>query len=395
MNVIFSPEDQLCLLLARARFSGDDANVAVERLAATASWDALFERARSHGLIPLVYHRLLALDFPSVPAQVRRKLTDTFGINATRNETLTQELVRILTRLGEAGIRVIPIKGIALAESLYGDVALRTCADLDTLIHPQDLSQGLLVLTSAGYRHAFATPPSIRLLARYGRDCALVREEGRWIYPLQVHCGLIWGGPVERRLLARLWGKASSKPYRSAPAYELSPTHEFLYLAVHAARHGLSSFKWIVDLDWLISRGRLNWNEVAGETRALGWEHPVGFVFSACESLLGTQIPEPLAELCAPARGKVCRSEPGSLEILRQTIFAIKLLPNFIQRMNFIATRLFIPTSVDAEFVRLPSALFFLYFLLRPCRLMLTVLKWLVEAGMSRLRGKPQHSATH
>jgi len=93
-----TPEDQLCLLLSRGRFSPDVAKRAVDRLEAGLRWDVLLKRARTHGLIPLLYHRLRALDFRGVPQPVRRELTDTFGINALRNVLLTQELVRLLAR---------------------------------------------------------------------------------------------------------------------------------------------------------------------------------------------------------------------------------------------------------------------------------------------------------
>src|SRR5208283_4342688 len=98
-----SPEDQLCLLLARGRVLPDVAKLAVERLEAGPRWDVLLDRARTHGLIPLLYHRLHALDFHGVPPPVRRELTDTFGINAIRNLLLTRELVRVLAQLGAAG----------------------------------------------------------------------------------------------------------------------------------------------------------------------------------------------------------------------------------------------------------------------------------------------------
>ncbi len=389
MPVDLSPGDQLCLLLARARFSPELAKPEIERLA-TANWDTLFEHAWAHGLIPLVYHRLQELDFPGVPPQIRRELTDAFGINAIRNEVLTQELIHVLADLGEAEIPVIPLKGVALAESLYGDVALRICADLDILIRPEDFERGLRVLRSAGYRDAFAAPPSLRLLARLGRDCALVREDGRWIYPLQVHCGLVWGGPPERGILAEIWARASVRIFQGAPISALSPADEFLYLAVHAARHGLSTFKWITDLDWIVNHRELDWQVVLNETRTLGWYAAVGTSLAACASLFGTPVPEPLTEICSPAQVRLHKSEPGSLEILRQTVFVVRLLPSLSKRILFIATRLFIPTAADSGFVRLPSAFFFLYFLLRPCRLMFTALKWLVQAVVEKLRGSSQ-----
>jgi len=236
------------------------------------------------GLIPLLYHRLSALDFHGVPPPVRRKLTDTFGVNAIRNLLLAEELTRVLTQFGAAGVAVIPLKGVALAESLYGDTALRTCADLDILIHPKDLAESLNLLQSSGYKTHYSQPAFVQLLARYGKDCALMREDARQAYPLQLHCGLNWGGPQS----APCWpksGPSSSPPLsrRAGPCPE--PEWEFLYLAVHVARHGLFPFKWLADLDWLVARGALDWKKVQIWLGGLGWEKAVSPAL-------------PLAQLC-------------------------------------------------------------------------------------------------
>jgi hypothetical protein len=381
-----SPEDQLCLLLARGRFSPDVAKRAVDRLEAGPRWDVLFECARAHGLIPLLYHRLCGLDFCGVPQQVRRELTDTFGINAIRNELLTRELVRVLAQLGAGGVPVIPLKGIPLAESLYGDAALRTCADLDILVHPKHLAQSLHVLQPSGYKAPGGEPSLVRLLARYGRDGVLMREDTQLAYPLQVHCGLFWGGPVERRLLTEIWSDAAPQPFHAVPAYAMSPEWEFLYLALHAARHGLFPFKWLVDLDWLSVRGALDWNKVQETARRLGWERAVQSCFAACAALLETPVPEPFARTAPPAAAKIRVSGPGPLQIPRERLFSIRLLPTLSSRLYFIAIRVFVPTPADCEFLRLPSSLFFLYYVLRPWRLTGTVAGWFIQAGVARLR---------
>jgi hypothetical protein len=381
-----TPEDQLCLLLARGCFSPDVANRAVERLEAGLRWDVLLERARTHGLIPLLYHRLRALDFRGVPPPVRRELTDTFGINAIRNQLLTQELVRVLAQLGAAGVPVIPLKGIVLAESVYGDPALRTCADLDILVHPKNVADTLRLLRSSGYEARFNEPHFIHLLARYGKDCLLMREDARSVYPLQVHCGLIWGGTAERALLAEIWADAVPRPFHGAPAYALSPEWEFLYLAVHADRHGLFPFKWLVDLDWLMVRTAPDWKKVREMARRLGWESVVQSCLVACLALLETPVPEPLSGMLPSASERVRVSSPGPLNIPRETIFALRLLPTITQELQFLATRTFIPTPADGEFLRLPSSVFFLYYFLRPVRLAVTVAGWLVQACVAKLR---------
>jgi hypothetical protein len=385
MHRDLTPEEQFCLLLARGRFSPDVAKQAVDWLESGLLWDVLLDSARTHGLIPLLYHRLSALEFRGVPLPIRRNLTDSFGINAIRNILLSQEIVRVLARLGGAGVPVIPLKGITLAESLYGDPALRTCADLDILVPPKYLAESLRLLQACGYESRLREPFFVNLLARYGKDCALMREEARSVYPLQVHCGLIWGGPAERRVLAEIWAEAASLPFHAAPAYAMSPEWEFLYLAVHAARHGLFPFKWLVDLDWLTVRGALDWKNVREKARRLGWEGAVQSCFAACATLFETPVPEPFARATL-ATAEFGYSAPGSLRIAREALFSIRLLPTLSTRLQFLAIRLIIPTPADGEFLRLPSALFFFYYFLRPWRLAGTVAAWLIQASIARLR---------
>lgn len=381
-----SPEDQLCLLLARGCFSSGVEKRACGLLDAGLRWDVLLDRAITHGLVPLVYHRLHALDFYGVPQSVRRRLTDTFGINAIRNQLLSEELVRVLMELAAAGVSVIPLKGVALAESLYGDLALRTCADLDILIHPTDLAESLRLLRSLGYEDYLGNSSFVRTVARYGKDCALMRSSGRTTYPLQIHSGLIWGGPVERRLLAEIWSAAASRPFHAAPAYTLSPEWEFLYLAVHAARHGLFSYKWLVDLDWLSVRGALDWEGVQEKARRLGWERAVQSSLAACSALLETPIPLPLARTPPRAQAGICSASPGPLQIPQETFFAMRLLPTLALKLQFLTLRIFVPTPPDRELLRLPSSLFYLYYFLRPLRLTVTVAGWLIQAGVEKLR---------
>jgi hypothetical protein len=386
MPQLLTAEDQFCLLLVRGSFSPEAANRAFDALGAALRWDLLLERASTHGLIPLLYHRLHEFDFFGAPSPVRRKLKDTFGVNAIRNVLFTQELVHVLTELDAAGIPTIPLKGILLAESLYGDPALRTCADLDILISPKHLADSLQVLQSLGYDARCGNRTLVGLLARYGKDCVLMREDARQAYPLQVHCGLIWGGPAEQPLLAEIWQDAAPQPFHAAPAYAMSAEWEFLYLAVHAFRHGLYPFKWLVDLDWLIVRGAIDWRIVQEKVRRLGWERIVQSCFVACATLLETPVPGPFAgQLPAlPAKIHICR--PGPLEIPRETILALRLLPTDSARLKFVAIRLFVPTPADYDVLRLPPRLSFLYYLIRPWRLAIVVTLWSLGAGMARFR---------
>jgi hypothetical protein len=57
---------------------------------------------------------------------------------ARKNLRFTAELIRILNCLESHGIAAIPFKGPTLAESVYGNLALREFSDLDILVRQSD-----------------------------------------------------------------------------------------------------------------------------------------------------------------------------------------------------------------------------------------------------------------
>jgi hypothetical protein len=74
MRVNMSPEDELCLLLARGQLSPEGQERALGLLESPLRWDLLLERAREHQVFPLLYRNLRALDFQGVPDAARAEL---------------------------------------------------------------------------------------------------------------------------------------------------------------------------------------------------------------------------------------------------------------------------------------------------------------------------------
>jgi hypothetical protein len=339
---------------------------------------------RVQEILPLFCRNLRRLGFPCVPPSIQTELADLYQRNALRNALLATELSRVLSLLAEAQVPAIPLKGTSLAESLFGDRGLRVCADLDILVSPKHFAEALKLLQGSGYEAGFTEPRMASLLARYGKDCALMRQERDCTYPLQLHCGLIWGGPAERSLTTEIWLDIIPMAVHGVPAFALSPEWEFLYLAVHAARHGFSPLKWLVDLDELSCRNAIDWGKVKERARRLGWEWAVQSSLSACSGLLETRLPAVFARPATPMSARYPAAHSSAFQIPREALFAIRLLNSRSQRLRFLAIRLFIPTPADGAWLPLPSQLFFLYYVLRPLRLIWVMAGWSVRAGQKK-----------
>ena len=76
MRVDMTPEDQLCLLLARGQLSLGARSRALELLATPLRWNLLLARAGAHEVTPLVYRNLATLEFSGVPDPVRAEFVN-------------------------------------------------------------------------------------------------------------------------------------------------------------------------------------------------------------------------------------------------------------------------------------------------------------------------------
>jgi hypothetical protein len=361
-------EDQLCLLLARGELPSDVLEQARALLATPLRWDVILKYATAHEVYPLLYRNLRRLGFPGVPIEARMELETLYKINAFRNVHLAEELARVLTLLADAGIPTIPVKGVTLAKSLYGDLSLRVCADLDILVPRQAVAQAIDLLLTKGYESEFGERFFADLYPGEGIEYALVRWERGFLYLLEPHYGLLAGPWVDKAALEHLWAESRPQAFLGVAAYALSPEWEVLFLVAHAARHRWRGLKWLIDIHELCSRGGMNWEKLAAKAKRLGWEDMLRLTVSASRTLFSTPIPAELLLTKLPSWLKLCPTDPP-LHSFQSHLLLLRLLRRPSDKLRYLIYLLLAPTLADRRLCRLPSPVRFLYYPLRPLRL--------------------------
>ena len=115
-------------------------------------WAYLLRITYKNAMMPFLYWHLNNISPQAIPKQVLAGLSDHYHFNARRNLFLSGELCRILSLFETQGIQAIPFKGPVLANSFYGNVALRQCHDLDLLVRKIDVLRAQDLLISQGFR---------------------------------------------------------------------------------------------------------------------------------------------------------------------------------------------------------------------------------------------------
>jgi hypothetical protein len=259
------------------------------------NWAELTRSAEHHGVTPLLA-RNLRTHGRGVPPDIEQSLRSALEANIRRTLWYASELVRISQSFDEKGIRAVPYKGPVLAESVYGDLALRSFGDLDFLIAPADFLRAKQALGELGYEpSASLTPAAERMLLRTGYELSFDGAAGKYLVEMQwallpffYAVGFSTSDLMRRSGTAVLGGK-------EVPS--LSPEDLLLVLCLHAAKHLWMRLIWICDIAETIRSQTLDYSIVFSRARELGILRILGVSFWLAGNVLGSAIPQPAEDL--------------------------------------------------------------------------------------------------
>src|SRR5262245_60284423 len=144
-----SPSEELRSMLRLRYAPADAAALRGAARALTADWEVLRGFIEAERVGPLLYRTLgrQGLLEPAIEEALRWEHRRA----ALHNRLLLRALAACLRAFAAADVPVIVLKGAALAEQIYGEVALRPMIDVDLLIPGRHRDTGRAVLERLGY----------------------------------------------------------------------------------------------------------------------------------------------------------------------------------------------------------------------------------------------------
>lgn len=354
-------------------------------IAAVHDGRTLSDLAALHRVTPLIYialksHRAAFLDWNHLEAQIN-------ALRA-RNLVLSGELKRILSLFKSENIDVIPLKGLALAQSAYGSLFAREIRDLDLLVRPESVDAARAALLADGFEW-LESYLDARADADYRRRKThfTFHHSGRGVH-LELHWGLLRAPDIAAADLPPFWERSRPAAFLGAPMRVFAPEDELFMLLLHGSKHLWSDLIWLCDLAaFLRAHPAIDWRAV----------HDCAAAFRARRFIaLGVLMASDLLDLAFPpavfdaARADRAMSRLAADLIAhyfdprptppRLTLAAFRRqlrLRALRDRPAFIGYQLAIwqPSPADRAFLPLPPRLAFLYHVLRPIRLALKVMQ--------------------
>jgi hypothetical protein len=245
----------------------------------------------------MAFRRLVHAD-AQVPSPILQTLAAEYEQNLCQSMVSTAELLQVLDAFGREHIAAMPFKGIVLAASVYPELGLRACGDLDLLIRPEDLKRATAILQERGFERLADDPRWMAL----GSECTnqnheeiFVRKTDNTILELRWKLDFIFGRYDQAMGIESVWRNRRSLRMSGADVPDMSPEDKLLTLCVHGSRHVWSRFLWICDVAYLAkSETKLDWESAGREARALGLWRPLALGILLAHRMLGSPVDFPL-----------------------------------------------------------------------------------------------------
>jgi hypothetical protein len=353
-----------------------------------ADWSGFLRLMDAQGAGSIAASALLDLDEDVLPAHVRPALAERVRLASLRAAVLVDELLEIVDAFETRGIEVVAHKGPALSLLAYGRVGIRDSVDLDLVVRESDVDRAELALRERGYRRHSPKDLRPRVEAAWRRawnETEFVSADG-WVF-VDLHWRICPERFPFRVDAPRLWSRLPRAPLGGQGVQVFRPEAQVVLLSVHGAKDRWERLGWLCDIDRLVrSHPALDWDDVLGTAEEARCLRATALGLVLARGLLETPLPrgvrsgrpltsiEPLAARLGHELAAGARRPRGPLARIGVTPFQLEVFDGRADAARYVYRSLVTPMAWDFELerIRLPDALYGLYYPLRVARLLVT-----------------------
>ncbi len=368
------------------------------------NWPAWMRSADYHGVFPLAGAHLKTAIGSDLPPDVDRVITDRLAVSVMRSNFLLQQLDEILRLFALHGIRTVPLKGPLFAAHFWHDPALRESSDLDLLVNPSDARRAWDILEKDEF--ATSSPYGIHqkeALMRFQPAVALYNNRRRLQVDLHWQPG---HQPFDMLASERLWPRCREERIGDKRYLMLTDEDALLYCCAHGPQHKWERLRYVTDiLAVLENAGRLDWDYITDAAVQSAKERILFQSLLLAHRLLGAPADKGLlsraeqdpvvAQLCdiaaaglaakTEAKANAEAAEPASSQRIHRDVYAWNSLTQPGQKVRLLYERFVAPSPVEIERFGFPRGFFWIYYLVRPIRL---IFRQLYKKGGRREKGE-------
>ena len=375
------PELQFLLCCSHSELNKKQLILAKEIIEKKINWDLFTKLTLNHGMAPLVSRNVIKHFSKTVPEENKAVLRNFMIASTQSNLSLLKELINIFKLLTQNNIQCIPFKGLIVAQHIYGDFSMRKCGDIDILVKYDDFIKAKSIFLSQGFQQTLDEQDEFDYL-----QMGLFHDSRK--INIDLHYGI---PPKEVGIKAsKLFTNVSYISIGNNNINTLSSIDMFLVLCINATKEywNQSVYRYC-DIHEFLKNNAIDWDLLLKRANALKCKRMLYTALLVCRDLFAipeepdivnkiNSIPElkkirnELMQQLLPTDTMNYKNERKRFFYLAsETEFFTCLMDTKWVKMKFNYPKLLTINQRDLAFIQLPYKYFFLYFLIKPFRVLI------------------------
>ena len=378
--VPYEIRNEIALILTCSQWSitKDTRETIVNHLKKELNWDYVFRQAERHWLIPLLYYTLKLTAPELVPEDILERMNEIYLSSMKQSMIQASELLQVIQLGKDHEIPIIPYKGVALSQQIYGDIGLRISSDIDIIVRQQDMIRAKALLISQGYSHRISLTPE------QDKKFIQVRCEYDLYHPLRTTIDIHWQfipyyylAPFEE---TDIWSGLKVISLEGQEIFALSSEMLIIALCIHGAKHQWKELRQISDIAGIIASEKdINWKLILKIAREKRIERIISLGLRLVEELMKTDLPPFVSEaikrdcvaqhLVSSSIDTLFTEEQNPGGDIQEVLYWVSVRECLYDKIRVISLLVFKPNHDDWAYISLPVILSPLYYVIRPVRL--------------------------
>lgn len=336
----------------------------------------------SHGVFPLVYNTLKIYDslLPNEKLSYMKKI---YMDIVKENMLMTSELIKVMKLFEENDIKAIPFKGPVLSQVAYGDVISRQYVDLDILVKDKDLVKAYDLLEYNDFNSELEKKFfKNQLFLEKNSDISFYNS--RKNITIELHWKLFAKQFLSNINITNIFNKKEHLYINKNKINIFQNELLIVYLCMHGSKHCWERIEWILDIDKMIRNAEnINWELVfyLAEKNYCTKMLKLGLFISnhIFDSPIPNDVLIKIEEQYFYKKMDYVLNEISNINIYKSEFqknlstfkFTYNLNDNIYEKIKFIKRTFFELSHIDVRFIDLNKNFYFIYYLIKPFRLLI------------------------
>ena len=328
-------------------------------------WEALVKEADQQLVTPLLYPLIsnLQKSYPFI-CPVRDKIYKRYIAVAARNTLAMYDTEKLVNKLCEYDIDIAGLKGIYLLEHVYGNIGVRSMADIDVLVKKENLAHSYELMRELGYKpSAYFSFDDKNIDVKHIPP--LLKDQNS--PAVELHWTILEEDEPFTIDSQAIWERVKPVKVANSDVFSLGLEDLILHLCIHLTyQHYLNlGLRGLMDIAMVIHKfqDEIDWQNLIAISHSWGSDKVTALTLKLVETQLKIPIPQEIYPNLLPEGLDKKIFEDARDHLFDRRNFGIAMTPDLVEmeknhnlftRLKIAWNRLFLPRLTLARLYNVP-----------------------------------------